>query len=155
RARSGARRVGGRDAIRSDESGSALSTAVAHPGVRPDRPPAGLDCHARRADEVLARAPPLRSHLDGPARMPSRDRRLGVRLPLDFLEMTSKWIARFLVLSVILCWTALARAQLLSPGPLAGPHAGLEGDDKCNRCHSSERGVSDGLCLGCHGNIGA
>lgn len=60
-----------------------------------------------------------------------------------------------LLLLVVLAslWCAIARAQILSPGPLAGPHASLEGDDKCNRCHTSGKGVSNSLCTGCHGNI--
>jgi hypothetical protein len=60
------------------------------------------------------------------------------------------WIAVIVLLS-----TQLARAQLLSPGPLSASHASLEGDDKCNRCHTSGKGVSDFLCTGCHGNVGA
>ncbi len=49
--------------------------------------------------------------------------------------------------------SSTAEAQFLSPGPLASAHARLEGDDKCDRCHSSGRGVDDGKCLGCHGPI--
>ena len=55
----------------------------------------------------------------------------------------------------VLLWPAAARAQLLSPGPLAGGHADLEGDDKCGRCHTSGKGVANSLCTGCHVNIGA
>jgi predicted CXXCH cytochrome family protein len=61
-----------------------------------------------------------------------------------------------LALAHVLGWTSWAppsAAQLLSPGPLSAPHAGLEGDDKCNRCHTSGRGTSNALCTGCHANI--
>ncbi len=67
--------------------------------------------------------------------------------------MSSRWTTRIVVFAALICWSAYASAQLLSPGPLAGPHASLEGDDKCGRCHSSGRGVSNGLCAGCHGNV--
>jgi hypothetical protein len=47
-----------------------------------------------------------------------------------------------------------AGAQLLSPGPLAQPHASVEGDDKCGKCHSSGKRVDKELCLKCHGDVG-
>jgi hypothetical protein len=43
-----------------------------------------------------------------------------------------------------------ARAQMFSPGPLARPHAALEGLDKCLRCHSDTSALSPAGCLGCH-----
>lgn len=46
-----------------------------------------------------------------------------------------------------------ASAQLLSPGPLAAPHANLEGDESCGKCHTSGRGTSNALCNACHGNV--
>ncbi|MFO0694551.1 MAG: DUF3716 domain-containing protein [Polyangiales bacterium] len=46
-----------------------------------------------------------------------------------------------------------AEAQLLSPGPLSRDHADLEGDDKCNRCHSEGRRVSTPACLRCHSQL--
>jgi hypothetical protein len=46
-----------------------------------------------------------------------------------------------------------ARAQI-SPGPLARPHAALEGAANCLRCHASERGGSiDRRCQACHTEI--
>ncbi len=38
----------------------------------------------------------------------------------------------------------------LSPGPLARPHADLEGVQHCNRCHTPRRGVEARKCLECH-----
>ena len=58
------------------------------------------------------------------------------------------------VVLAVLCITGAARAQLLSPGPLASAHASLEGDDKCGRCHTSGKGVANSLCTNCHVNIG-
>ncbi len=44
-----------------------------------------------------------------------------------------------------------ARAQLLSPGPLAEVHAELEGVRNCTQCHElGRRGVDPGRCLSCH-----
>ena len=59
-----------------------------------------------------------------------------------------------LLLQLVALLVALpASAQLLSPGPLAAPHANLEGDQNCGRCHSSGRGVSNGKCGSCHGKV--
>jgi Protein of unknown function (DUF3716) len=59
-----------------------------------------------------------------------------------------------LALAFTLTLSARAVAQLLSPGPLAGPHASLDSDDKCDRCHTSGKGVANSLCLNCHVNVG-
>lgn len=48
---------------------------------------------------------------------------------------------------------ALARAQLLSPGPLARAHRELEGDGSCDSCHQAGRRVVDALCTECHTDI--
>ena len=46
------------------------------------------------------------------------------------------------------------RAQLLSPGRLAGPHAELEGLRNCTSCHRlGKSGVSAERCLSCHEEI--
>ena len=58
-----------------------------------------------------------------------------------------------LLLVALLLVGRAATAQLLSPGPLAAPHASLEGDENCGRCHTSGRGTSNGLCNGCHGSV--
>jgi hypothetical protein len=49
-------------------------------------------------------------------------------------------------------WASGARADVFSPGPLAKPHAGLEGLSNCTRCHTSG-GAEDHFqqkCLACH-----
>ncbi len=43
-----------------------------------------------------------------------------------------------------------ARADLFSPGPLAKPHAALEGVSNCVRCHEAGDKVTQSLCLDCH-----
>jgi hypothetical protein len=45
---------------------------------------------------------------------------------------------------------APAWAQFFSPGPLARPHASLEGLASCNKCHEQQKGLSARLCLDCH-----
>lgn len=53
-------------------------------------------------------------------------------------------------------FAATARGQaaqvgsILSPGPLARPHASLEGADKCSRCHEPGNRVTPARCLACH-----
>lgn len=42
-----------------------------------------------------------------------------------------------------------ARAQI-SPGPLAAPHAKLEGSTNCLLCHEASKGVAPQRCLTCH-----
>ncbi|MCA9541863.1 MAG: hypothetical protein KC620_23360 [Myxococcales bacterium] len=39
---------------------------------------------------------------------------------------------------------------MLSPGPLARPHADLDSDDDCMKCHTRSEGVPDRLCRDCH-----
>ena len=48
----------------------------------------------------------------------------------------------------------VARAQV-SPGPLAAPHADLDGGTQCFRCHEKDTGKAgmDQRCLDCHGEI--
>jgi hypothetical protein len=42
-------------------------------------------------------------------------------------------------------------AQIISPGRLAAPHAGLSGIANCTRCHElGTPGISDARCLDCH-----
>ena len=61
-----------------------------------------------------------------------------------------------MVLLVCLGAPTLARAQI-SPGPLARPHAQLEGTLQCAKCHAGGRGGGKeqmaGLCLNCHKEI--
>jgi hypothetical protein len=45
---------------------------------------------------------------------------------------------------------SLARADLLSPGDLAAPHAPLDGVSNCTQCHSGGDQLSPDACLSCH-----
>ncbi|HSH75066.1 MAG TPA: hypothetical protein VLA09_05265, partial [Longimicrobiales bacterium] len=60
----------------------------------------------------------------------------------------------FAVLASVLSLLSLpqaARAQLLSPGRLAEPHAQLEGIRNCTSCHAlGQRGIAPDRCLECH-----
>ena len=47
---------------------------------------------------------------------------------------------------------ASARAQI-SPGPLAAPHASLEGPAQCTQCHGSRRDPMGAQCLACHKDV--
>ena len=66
-----------------------------------------------------------------------------------------------LVLLACACGLALllaprvARAQVLSPGPLSAAHANLDTDDDCGKCHQSGDKIVATLCLGCHKDLGA
>jgi hypothetical protein len=62
--------------------------------------------------------------------------------------------ARTLLAAAVFTLASLSRAQI-SPGPLAQPHAGLEGNANCTRCHTTEPSGMDGKCLDCHREIGA
>ena len=49
---------------------------------------------------------------------------------------------------------ARAAAAQISPGPLARPHATLEGATQCTRCHPvGRKDAMDGACLACHREI--
>jgi len=58
------------------------------------------------------------------------------------------WVLLFALCSLAAEHTA--RAQLLSPGKLARPHAELEGLSNCTRCHDVGKKVDGKLCLECH-----
>lgn len=45
---------------------------------------------------------------------------------------------------------ALPLAAQISPGPLAEPHAALDGSRNCLECHSRGEGVDPAKCLACH-----
>jgi len=49
--------------------------------------------------------------------------------------------------------TGLLSGQV-SPGPLASPHAELEGTLKCTKCHGGGKEAMPGRCLSCHQDIG-
>lgn len=73
--------------------------------------------------------------------------RISVRGPLLALAL--------LTFSLALLWRGEACAQV-SPGPLAAPHASLEGSLQCLKCHGpggSWKGMDD-KCLACHTEIG-
>ncbi|MBK9690725.1 MAG: hypothetical protein IPO73_03400, partial [Gemmatimonadetes bacterium] len=42
----------------------------------------------------------------------------------------------------------------VSPGPLAKPHAELEGTLKCTKCHGGGNAGMKERCLSCHKDIG-
>lgn len=63
------------------------------------------------------------------------------------------WLLALLVMAGLLALAAPARAQLFSPGPLHKTHADLEGDDNCDRCHSSGKKVDGAKCLTCHDDL--
>lgn len=54
-------------------------------------------------------------------------------------------------------WGVLMSAPLagqISPGPLATPHASLEGPTQCTTCHGNRRDAMTGQCAACHKDIG-
>ncbi len=58
-----------------------------------------------------------------------------------------------LALAWVLCHAAVARAQLLSPGPLSKAHQSLEGDQHCNDCHTTGKRVEPASCNRCHTDL--
>ena len=60
-----------------------------------------------------------------------------------------------LALGFVMIVAVAARAQAVSPGPLAKDHAALEGIDNCGRCHSGGgNAISAPSCLSCHQALG-
>jgi hypothetical protein len=57
--------------------------------------------------------------------------------------------------ALVLALARVAKAQILSPGPLSRAHSTIEGDAHCNDCHSSGKRVDQGACLKCHSDLGA
>lgn len=47
-----------------------------------------------------------------------------------------------------------AAGAQISPGPLAAPHAGLEGALNCVQCHGPRKGSMSASCLACHRDVG-
>ena len=65
---------------------------------------------------------------------------------------------RLLLRHALLAGLALAgpaRADIFSPGPLARPHAELEGLANCTKCHEAGEQLSPQHCLNCHKELGA
>lgn len=54
---------------------------------------------------------------------------------------------------MVLLFYSIRLGDLLSPGPLALPHARYEGLNHCTLCHELFGGVSDERCLACHREI--
>ena len=65
---------------------------------------------------------------------------------MDLLRRGGRLLTALLVLATA---APAARAQL-SPGPLATPHANLEGMKNCTQCHALGKGVEADKCLACH-----
>ncbi len=64
------------------------------------------------------------------------------------------WAAAVTTLAAVVLFAPAARGQI-SPGPLSRPHANLEGNLNCLKCHGAERGhVMDERCIECHKEIG-
>jgi hypothetical protein len=62
----------------------------------------------------------------------------------------------WLVIAVALAFAPrIARAQLMSPGPLSQAHANIDTDDDCKRCHESGNKVVAKLCFACHKDLDA
>jgi hypothetical protein len=59
-------------------------------------------------------------------------------------------LLRHVVVVLALLCGARAEAQLASPGPLAKPHARLEGLSNCVKCHPAGKQLSPDTCLACH-----
>jgi len=58
-----------------------------------------------------------------------------------------------LVVAVVLTAHASRIAAQISPGPLARPHAALNGTRNCLSCHGTRKDAMDGSCLDCHKEI--
>ena len=62
-------------------------------------------------------------------------------------------LSRRWAIAALLILGSGARADLLSPGPLAQGHANLEGIANCTKCHVKGGQVSEQRCLDCHTEI--
>ena len=62
---------------------------------------------------------------------------------------------RSLVLAALLLLGATVAPAQISPGPLAQPHASLEGSLKCSQCHAGKKEEMPKACLACHKEIAA
>lgn len=61
----------------------------------------------------------------------------------------------FLTALLALALAAGLAAAQVSPGPLARPHAALDGPTQCFQCHARSGGSMDSRCLSCHTEIAA
>ena len=63
-----------------------------------------------------------------------------------------RWAAAA-ALALALSAPASARADWISPGPLAAAHADLDREGRCERCHEAGGGVLEARCLSCHTEV--
>lgn len=63
--------------------------------------------------------------------------------------MTRSYTVSALVAALLLV-AAPARAEWVSPGPLARPHADLDQADRCDKCHEQGAKVQPKRCVACH-----
>jgi hypothetical protein len=59
----------------------------------------------------------------------------------------------FAMIASTSAFAQLDLGEWLNPGPLASPHAALEGGKNCVNCHATAQGVPDRKCLTCHTEI--
>ncbi|HSB54980.1 MAG TPA: cytochrome c3 family protein, partial [Gemmatimonadales bacterium] len=61
-----------------------------------------------------------------------------------------------MIMMLTLGWSSWSNrlAAQISPGPLAKPHAELEGTLKCTKCHAGGKEAMSSNCLGCHKDLG-
>src|SRR5260221_6300377 len=100
-------------------------------------------CRERR-HEIVALAPPIPGDSHARERLSAHRSGLVLRVSLDLPAMTTAPPRALLAVVMAIAAMALVRlayAQLLSPGPLSKAHASLAGDQPCNDCHSSGKGV--------------
>ncbi|HLG18555.1 MAG TPA: hypothetical protein VI895_01910 [Bdellovibrionota bacterium] len=67
---------------------------------------------------------------------------------MDFLNW--RYALLFLIVFGLLPTKTFAEFNLISPGPLAQPHAFVEGEGNCLKCHQEGKQVVGGECLTCH-----
>jgi hypothetical protein len=60
------------------------------------------------------------------------------------------WFGAAFAGALVLAFASAGQAQIFSPGPLARPHAKLEGLDNCLKCHVKGEKLSNTKCLDCH-----
>lgn len=64
-----------------------------------------------------------------------------------------KWARALFVAAGVVAAGAAPAAGQISPGPLAAPHASLEGALKCVNCHGGRKELMGALCQQCHKEI--
>lgn len=73
---------------------------------------------------------------------------------MTWLAKLTRRLALAPVMTLALLTPAASRAQI-SPGPLAKPHAQLEGATNCAKCHGLQRQPMSQMCVSCHKEIQA